>query len=185
MLLGLLIVLGTHVFTTMRPQRAAVIARIGEWPYRVVYSLISLAGLALVIWGYVDWRGDGPAELWYPSPWTRHLALTLMIPACIALAATWIPSYLRSWLRRPAFVAIAIWAIAHLFANGDAPTVVLALAILTWVSYAVFSMRRREAVTRAEPKGWIGDAAVVLAGLVIYAALAYVFHPYVIGVPIL
>ena len=33
-ILGLVIFLGAHSFVTMRDRRAALIARIGEWPYR-------------------------------------------------------------------------------------------------------------------------------------------------------
>ena len=66
MLLGLVVFIGGHAFTTMRARRAAVIAKIGEVPYKGLYSLVSLLGVVLVAWGYADWRAAGPAQLWVP-----------------------------------------------------------------------------------------------------------------------
>ena len=44
-ILGLVIFLGAHVFVTMRDRRAALIAKIGEWPYRGLFSLVSIVGM--------------------------------------------------------------------------------------------------------------------------------------------
>jgi uncharacterized membrane protein len=77
MLAGLVVFIGMHVFTTQRGARAALIARIGEGPYKILYSLVSIVGLFMVGYGYGAWRVDGPAQLWFPPIWTRHLALLL------------------------------------------------------------------------------------------------------------
>jgi uncharacterized membrane protein len=79
--------------------------------------------------------------------------------------------------------AIKTWAVAHLIANGDAATIVLSLAILGWAIYARVSMKQRDEPPPPAPTGWIGDASAVLAGLAVFLALAYLFHPYVVGVP--
>ena len=55
MILGLAVFLGSHAFVTMRPQRAAVIARVGEGPYKGLFSLISLVGIGLVVIGGLVW----------------------------------------------------------------------------------------------------------------------------------
>jgi uncharacterized membrane protein len=185
MLLGLIIFLGAHAFTTMRAQRAAVIARIGEGPYKGLYSLISLVGLVLIAWGYAESRAEGQLLIWAPPVWSRHLALALMIPASILLVATYVPSHIRSWLKHPMLVAIKTWAVAHLIANGDAATMLLALAVLAWAVFVRISMKRRDEPPKPAPSGWTGDAAAVVAGLVLFLALAYLFHPYVIGVPVI
>jgi uncharacterized membrane protein len=185
MLLGLVIFLGAHAFTTMRARRAAVIARIGEGPYKGLYSLVSLGGLILIAWGYADWRAAGPAQLWYPPVWTRHLALVLMIPASVLLVATYVPSHIRTWLQHPMLVAIKIWAVAHLLANGDAATILLALAVLAWAVFARISMQRREDAPKPAPAGWTGDAISLAAGLGVFLFLAYIFHPYAIRVPVI
>jgi uncharacterized membrane protein len=184
MLLGLVVLLGTHAFTTMREQRAAVIAKIGEGPYKGLYSLVSLAGIIMVAYGYSAWRAGGPAQLWYPPVWMRHLALALMIPASILFVAPYVPSRVRNWLKHPMLVGIKTWAVAHLIANGDVATIVLAAAVLAWAVYARISMKHREPVAYPPPT-WAGDTIAVVGGLVLYAVLVYLFHPYVIGVPVM
>ena len=182
MLAGLVVFIGMHVFTTQRGASAALIARIGEGPYKALYSLVSLAGLLMIAYGYVAWRAAGPAQLWYPPLWTRHLALLLMIPAAILLVAAYVPSHIRLWLKHPMLAAIKIWALAHLLANGDLATLVLALAVLGWAIYARISMKRRDEAPKPAPRGWTGDVIAVLAGLALYLFLLYMFHPYVVGV---
>ena len=132
MLAGLVVFIGMHAFTAQRGARATLIARIGEGPYKSLYSLVSLAGLLMIGFGYGMWRAEGPAQLWYPPLWTRHFALLLMIPAAILLVAAYVPSHIRLWLKHPMLAAIKIWALAHLLANGDIATIVLALAVLAW-----------------------------------------------------
>lgn len=182
MLAGLVVFIGMHAFTAQRGARAALIARIGEGPYKGLYSLVSLAGLLMIAYGYGMWRAAGPVQLWYPPIWTRHLALTLMIPAAILLVAAYVPSHIRLWLKHPMLVAIKIWALAHLLANGDIATIVLALAVLAWAVYARISMKRRDDPPKPAPRDWLGDVIAVLAGLALYLFLLYIFHPYVVGI---
>jgi uncharacterized membrane protein len=185
MLLGLVIFLGAHAFTAMRAQRAAVIARIGEGAYKGLYSLVSLVGVVLIAWGFAAWRAEGSVPIWDPPIWTRHLALTLMFLASVLLIAAYVPSHMRTRLKHPMLVAIKIWAVAHLLSNGDAATMLLALAVLAWAVFARVSMRRRDDPPKAAPSGLTGDAAAIAAGIVLFLFLAYVFHPYVIGVPVI
>jgi uncharacterized membrane protein len=92
MLAGLALFLGAHVFTTRREARAALIARIGEGPYKGLYSAVSAAGLVLTAYGYAAWRDAGPAQLWEPPVAMRHIALLLMLFASIFAAAAYVPS---------------------------------------------------------------------------------------------
>jgi uncharacterized membrane protein len=86
-ILGLIIFLGPHVFVTMRDHRAALVARIGEWPYRGLFSLISIVGVVLVAYGFGAYRASGMIMVWYPPAWTRHIVVLLMWPASIMIAA--------------------------------------------------------------------------------------------------
>src|SRR3979411_2535356 len=60
LLLRLALFLGAHVFVTRRAARAALIGRIGEWPYKGLFALVSILGLALIVWGFADYRAAGP-----------------------------------------------------------------------------------------------------------------------------
>ena len=64
-ILGLVVFLGTHVFVTMRDRRAAVVAQIGEWPYRALFSLVSIIGIVLIAYGFAVYRTTGWIDVWY------------------------------------------------------------------------------------------------------------------------
>src|SRR5262245_47040996 len=66
LVLGLVVFLGTHVFVTLRAPRAAVIQQIGEWPYKGLMSLVSLAGLILLGYGFRRLRSTGWYNVLFP-----------------------------------------------------------------------------------------------------------------------
>lgn len=187
MIAGLILFLGAHAFTTLRGERAGLVAKLGEGPYKIVYSLVSLAGLLMTAYGYGAWRAAGPAILYNPPTGLRHLALLLMLFASIMLVAAYAPGRIKSALKHPMLASVKTWALAHLLANGDAATVTLSLAVLAWAVYARISLKRREEAHRAPvtPPGWKGDVVALAGGLAVYVFLAYVFHPYVVGVPVM
>lgn len=184
MFLGLFIFLGMHALTTWRSARACAVAKIGEGPYKILYSVVSLAGLYLAAKGFGVWRAEGSPQLWVPPVWTRHLAMTLVLFACICIPAAYAPTHLKVWLKHPMLVGVKSWALAHLLANGDLAGIVLFGAVLAWAVWSRISMKWRPAPVYPAPR-WPADIAVVIAGFLLFAFLGYVFHPYVVGVPIL
>ncbi|MEP9376934.1 NnrU family protein [Aquabacter sp. CN5-332] len=185
MLLGLVVFLGIHVVTSLRDFRATLIGKLGEGAYKGFYSLLAVSGLLLTAYGYALWRAAGPAVLWDPPLALRHLTLLLMVFACIAIVATYVPSHIRSRLKHPMLVAIKTWALAHLLANGDVASMTLFIAVLAWAVYDRISMKRRNPPPPVAPKGYGGNVLAVVGGLVLYGVLAFLFHPYVVGVPVM
>jgi uncharacterized membrane protein len=184
MLLGLLVFLGAHAFTSMRVARAAVIAKIGEGPYKGLYSLVSIVGVIMIGYGYAAWHAQGSPQLWYPPLWTKHLAIILMLFASIAIAAAYPPTHIRLWLKHPMLVGVKTWALAHLLANGDLAGIVLFSAVLAWAVWSRISMKWRPGPVYPTPK-WIADGVAVVLGFVLFLALAELFHPYVVGLKVL
>ena len=184
-ILGLVVFLGTHVFVTMRDRRAAVVARIGEWPYRALFSLASIIGIVLIGYGYAAYRAAGPIMIWYPPAWTRHIVVALMWPASICIAAAYIPGNIKRVLKHPMLVGVKTWAFAHLCANGDLGGIVLFGSVLAWAVYDRITLKRRkDAGAPAIPTGGTrNDIIAIVVGTIIYLALGFVFHPIVIGVP--
>ena len=185
MLLGLVVFIGVHLVASARGLRARLIADVGAGTYKAFFSLLAVSGLLLTAYGFALWRAAGSAVLWDPPLALRHVTLLLMLIARIAAVSAYVPSHLRSWLKHPLLVAVKTWAVAHLLANGDVASVVLFGAVLAWAVYDRIAQKRRGVVVPAAPAGWSGDALAVVGGLVLYAALALLFHPYVIGVPVI
>jgi len=185
LVVGLVVMLGAHVFVTFRGHRADLIARLGLGGYRAVFSVVSLIGLALVVWGYGEYRAGEWIQLWSPPSFMRHVTVGLTLFAAILLVATYLPSHIKARAKHPMFAAIKIWAFAHLLSNGDLGSILLFGGFLAWAVYGRIAAKRRgDNGPQTAPAGWTNDAIVVTVGIVIYLALGYYFHPYVIGVPV-
>lgn len=182
---GLLVFLATHVFVSMRGARAAAMARLGVIGYRIAFSVVSIAGLVLVVWGYGLYRAHEWIDLWYPPAFTRHITVLLMLFSIIFMTAAFFPSHIKVRLKHPMLASVKTWALAHLISNGDLGSILLFGTFLGWAVFARISAKRRtDEVAAVAPKGYTNDAIVVLLGIVIYLALGYVFHPVFIGVPV-
>jgi uncharacterized membrane protein len=184
-ILGLVIFLGAHVFVTMRDRRAKLIARLGEWPYRGLFSVVAIVGLLLIGYGFAAYRAAGMIPLWYPPAWTRHIVVVLMWPASIAVAAAYLPGNIKRVLKHPMLVGVKTWAFAHLCANGDLGGIILFGAVLAWAVYDRISLKHRTD-SGAPPipvGGTRNDIIAIAVGTVLYLALGFLFHPLVIGVP--
>ena len=186
MILGLALFFATHVFTTKRKARAQAIATLGEGTYKVLYALLSLAGLALIIWGFAHYRSSGWIDVWYPPKALKHITVALMLPAVILVVASYLRGRIYATLKHPMLAGIKLWAAAHLLANGDLGSIILFGSFLGWAVYDRISLKARtDAGGPPIPVGGVtNDLIAVAVGVVAYLALAFAFHPVVIGVPV-
>jgi uncharacterized membrane protein len=185
LILGLVVLLGAHVFVTFREARASVMARLGQNSYRALFSIIAIIGLALISWGYGEYRAHELVQVWSPPTFMRHITVGLMFFAVIFFTAAFVPSHIKAWLKHPMLNSVKTWALAHLLVNGDLGSIILFGAFLAWGSYArVAAKRRGDRGFTTPPAGWSNDVIVVVLGIVIYFLLGYYFHPYVINVPV-
>jgi uncharacterized membrane protein len=185
LVVGLVVFIAAHVFVTLRPQRAAVIARIGELPYKAIMGLVSLVGLILVGYGFAQYRAAGATIIWDPPAWTRHVTVALMWPAAICAVASYSRGHIWLRLKHPLLVAVKTWAVAHLISNGDLGSIVLFGAILAWAVYDRITLKRRTdpGAPPIPVRGWSNDVIAVVIGTLLYLALGFWFHPYIVGVP--
>jgi uncharacterized membrane protein len=185
LLLGLILFLGAHSARILAERwRGAVVSRLGLGPWKGLHSLVSLAGLALVVWGF---RRAWPSAvwLWVPPRWTAHLAALLTLPAFVLLAATYVPrNQIQAALRHPMVLGTQLWALAHLLANGTDVHALLFGAFLLWGLASWLAARRRDrAEGRSYPPGRPAMTALAVgAGLGAWAAFAFSLHQRLIGV---
>jgi uncharacterized membrane protein len=190
LILGLLLFLGTHAFTMARAPRAGLRERLGEGPYKGLYSLLSLAGIVLISIGYARYRAEGYIPVWDPPVWTRHLALLLVWFAFVSFVAAYLPGRIKSAIKHPMLAGVKIWAFAHLLANGDLGSMLLFGSFLAWAVVARISTKRRDEVVphggpAKPPAGLRNDALAIAIGTVAYLAFVMWLHPWLIGVPVL
>jgi uncharacterized membrane protein len=185
LIVGLLVFLVPHSIGLAAPQwRARYVARLGEKPWKGLYSLVSLVGFVLIIWGYGHARAS-PVTLFTPAAWTRHAAALLTVIAFVLIAAAYVPrTKIKAALGHPMTAGVALWAFAHLLANGQLHDVVLFGAFLVW-SVATFVIRRsrdRESGTTYPPGTVAKDAIAIVAGIVVSVGFALFLHGPLIGV---
>ncbi|MFK4498451.1 putative membrane protein [Bradyrhizobium japonicum] len=187
MILGLMLFFAAHVFTTKREARSQAIARLGEGTYKILYAAVSLAGLALIIWGFAHYRAAGMIPVWEPPVAFKHITVALMLPAVILVVASYLRGRIYATLKHPMLAGIKLWAAAHLLANGDLGSIILFGSFLGWAVYDRISLKHRtDGGGPPIPVGGVtNDLIAVAVGVVAYLALAFAFHPVVIGVPVM
>jgi uncharacterized membrane protein len=186
LILGIVLFLGIHSLPMLPRLRAGLAGRLGENGFKGLYSLVALAGFALIVWGFGRYRAEGWVQLWTPPDWTRHLTIVLMWFAFIALAAmSPRPSRIKGWLRHPMLVGVKVWALAHLLANGDLGGVILFASFLAWAIFDRISVKRRGDAGAARVAAFTRADAFALIGGTLAYGLMILLHPILIGVPVI
>ena len=185
LLIGLAVFFGLHIFSAVRSREPGkdIKERLGYGPYMGLYSLVSIASFVLIVYGFGAARGSG--VLYTPPTGLAHINLVLTIPALILLVASQIPAgHIKKATKHPMLLAVKLWALGHLLANGELNSVLL---FGSFLAYAVFD---RIMVKRRGDNGPGPDAALnpmmdvvsIVVGLGAWAAIALWLHPILFGV---
>ena len=182
---GLLIFLGVHSVRIFADSwRTRTLARVGEGAYKGIYSLLSLLGFGLIIYGFGIAR-ETPVVLWTVPVGMRHAASLLTLVAFILLVAAYVPrNGIKARVHHPMVLGVKFWALAHLMANGNLPHVLLFGAFLAWGVLDFIASRRRDRATGAQyAAGTLTLTAItVVAGGLAWMAFALHLHGWLIGV---
>jgi uncharacterized membrane protein len=185
LVIGLVVFLGVHsVRIVADGWRSRQIARLGEYPWKGLYSLVSAIGLVLIVWGYGLTRTE-PVAIWAPPIWTRHVAALLTWPAFILIAAAYVPgTRMKAALGHPMILGVKLWAFAHLISNGRLGDILLFGAFLAWAVLDFNAARTRDRLTgtRYAAIGATRDVLAAAIGTAAWAGFAIYGHIWLIGV---
>lgn len=185
LVLGLILFLGVHsVRIFANDWRSRTIAARGGKFYKGVYTLVSLAGFALIVWGYGLARHN-PVVIWNPPRGMNHLAALLMLFSFVLLVAAYVPrNAIKAKLHHPMVLGVKVWALAHLLANGMLADVVLFGAFLAWavLDFRAARQRDREGDVQYAAGTAKGATITVVVALVAYVVFAGWLHGVLIGV---
>ena len=184
---GLVLFIVTHLLRPFAPGlRNAGIAALGKPAWMALHGIVSLASLAMIAYGFVDARENGGEMLYFPPVFMAHIALTLMLIASVCLVAGFLPAgHIRTKLKFPLLVAIKIWALAHLLANGESYSVLLFSTILAWAVILRITLKKRIAAGETKLPVFVSaryDVISVVVGLALYAVIVFKLHEWLIGV---
>ena len=185
LILGLLMFLGMHSARIFADGwRSQVVARRGPGAWKGLYTVVSLVGFGLIVWGYGQAR-LAPQVLWASPAWTRHAAGLLVLLAMVLLVAAYVPANgIKARLHHPMVLAVKVWALAHLLANNTLADVLLFGSFLLWAVLDFRSARQRDRVAGTRyPAGTLGATALTVAlGVALWAVFAFWLHALLFGV---
>jgi uncharacterized membrane protein len=183
LLIGLLLFLGIHSLGIVSPTgRERLVARLGEGAWKGLYSLVSLLGFVLLIYGYGVAR-QHPVLLYAPPVWARHLTALLMLAPFPLLFAAYLPGRIKKRLKHPMLLAVVVWATAHLIANGTLADLLLFGGFGLWALASIISLQSRPnrplRTIAARP---LNDGIAISLGLIAYLSFVLWLHARLIGV---
>ena len=177
---GLGLFLCLHLVPVITVARSRAIDVLGVNVYRGVFSVLALIALGLIVFGY----SRAPMiELWQPPTWGRHVTAVVMLPAFILLAGAYLPSNLKRRVPHPMLIAIIIWSLGHLLANGDLASVLLFATLGLFAVADLISVLLRSPRAPRQPVSWIYDLLTIVVGSAAYALVAR-FHMVLFGMPV-
>ncbi len=186
LVLGLVLFLGVHSVSIVSPAwRYARAAAMGEGAWKGLYTLASIVGFVLLIYGYGLARQE-PVVLYTPPAALRHIAMLLMLPVFVLLLAAYLPGRIKRAAKHPMLLAVKLWALAHLLVNGNLADVLLFGGFLLWAAADRVSMKHRvQRPLPGAPASPMNDVIAIVAGLAIYALFVFWAHTALIGMPLM
>lgn len=186
LVIGLIIFFTIHSISIINHNwRNQMVKKMGGMPWQGIYSLVSVIGFVMIVYGFGLARMH-PVVLYTTPNWLHHITMVLMIPVFPMLLAAYLPGRIKTTLKHPMLAATKLWAFAHLLANGTLADVLLFGAFLVWAVMDRISLKHRtpDAVPVAL-RSKFNDTLVIVIGLALYAAFVLGLHKWLIGVPIL
>lgn len=183
---GIILFGGLHLFSIFAPgARGTIRERLGEKPFKGLYTLVSLAGLGFMITGFLKSRSGPPAADWLyvPADWSKHVTMLFVLLAFILIAASHGKGHIKSWLRNPFSIGFALWSAGHLLANGKRTDVFMFGTFLV-VALADIIMSEIRGKRPTHVPSATSDIRAIVIGMILYVVFLYGFHPYVLNLPV-
>lgn len=183
LVLGVILWSGVHFLPVVGVgARKRLIDRLGEQPYKGLFALSLVAAIALMVLG---WRSSGSVGVYAAPSWGAAAAIFLMGVALLLFVASGVPTNLKRVLRHPQLTGFAIWAAAHLLANGDRRSLVLFGGLGLWAVLMMLLLNRRDGAWQKPASLPMSAEVKPLVGTVVAFALLFFAHPYIAGVSLI
>lgn len=181
----ILLVLGLSVFFIVHfiPElngRKYFVDKMGEPAYKGIYSLLSIVGFVLIVYG----KGNSDfVAIWNPPVWTRHLTMLLVLVAMLLLSISQLPNNFKRVIKHPMLLSVTVWGIAHLLANGDLASMILFGGFVAFSVTKMITIASHKPYIQPDPVKSYWNLAAIVVGFMIYG-LAMGFHRSIAGVPL-
>jgi uncharacterized membrane protein len=176
-----LVWIGIHLGIAGTRVRDAVVARIGDGPFRGLFSLVSIIA---IVWLVSAWAAADNTTLWIAPAWLRWVLVAVMLPAFVLFVASLSqrnptmvsgdgaiaqpPRGMLRVTRHPMLWSFALWAAVHIIGSGDTAAVVFFAAFLITALAGMPSVDAK--LERRDPAGW--QALSALTSVMPFVAIA-------------
>lgn len=181
LILGLLVFYTVHLLPSFVGLHQRLITYLGQNRYTGLFALVSLIGVALVVYGFSQIEAE---PVWYPPPWAHSVVVVAMGVTFYLFVAAEMPCNLKRFIRHPMLLGVVIWSTSHLWVNGDMASAVLFGSLLVFALFAMVSANLRGATRQTEHYPASNEVKVLLVSVVAYTVFSMLIHPYLIGVAI-
>jgi len=182
LILGIALFFAMHLVPVVPGLRGRLITSLGEVGYKIVYSLVSLAGIVLMVYGF----SQAPVEPVYVAPaWGRDVMFVVMALAFVLFAAADMKSNVKRFTRHPMLWGVVLWSGVHLTVNGNLAEVLLFGAFLIYALLAMLSANIRGASLQQDKHPVKKDIIALIGGIVVFAIFAKWLHPWLIGITVI
>lgn len=181
LILGMVIWSGAHLLPVALPDlRNQMAAKVGEMPYKGIFSLVILSSVAFIIFG---WRSiESVTPLYDIYDYTIFPALFMMLGGLVLMVSALTPNNFKRVIRHPQLMGFALWAFSHVLINGELRTTILFGGFSAWALLSIVLINKRDgAFDRPEPV--LPHHGVMTAAIAFVLFIAVVLgHEYLSGV---
>ncbi len=183
LLMGIILFAFTHLYpAACSGKRQLLVKKIGELPYKGLYTLVILCALFMIIFG---WRHSDITNIYTPPEWGHLAAIVLMYPMLFLFVSAAAGGNIKRIIRHPQLCSIALWGFAHILANGEGRSVLLFGLFMIWALIEIFFLNRRDGQwQKPDPTPLSKDIIVAIISLVVYGGLIY-GHGYFTGIALI
>ena len=174
---GIIIFFGVHLVPLITRLRLFLKDRLGEGSYMGLFSIVSLTGILLIIFGYEsnsNFQYSINRNAYIYAKYIMFFALTLNIAAVM-------PSYIKKYTKHPMSLGIGIWTFLHLLVNPDTASIMLFGSFLIYSTVSVLVAELREPKSELVTPKVLYDIFAIALGIAL-TFLTYNFHEYLSGV---
>ncbi len=175
--IGLLLFFGIHSISILNESwRDRMVERVGKWPWKGIYSLVSILGFILIIWGYGAGRSDSVVLFTTPIL-LQYISVALLLPVFPLLIAAYFPGRIKAATRHPMLLATILWAVAHLLISGSLINIILFGSFLAWAVWDRISVQHRQPrPIPGAPLSNFNDIIACVVGLGLYLSFVFWLH---------
>ena len=182
LILGLALWWAVHLTPAFTPAlKTSMVARLGQSGWRGLFSLLTVAGIVLMVLG---WRATAPAQVYAPLAPPRAAGAVMLVALVLFFSAR-VPTDIKRWLRHPQLTGVLLWALVHLAVNSEQRSLLLFGGLGLWALVEIIAINRRDgAWVKPAPVGLLRSAVPLVIGAAAWALLAWA-HPWLAGVAVL